>query len=452
MSEKKLVKNNKQNTNLFANNSDVKNSYHLKNSTKDISENQKASYKNKYHEKKLKINPTPKIEYLYNEPQNITTATNKYKKLKKNNPVNFLFNEKNTADIILQTNDINYNDDISNKQNKNNKLKRNHTSYDDMWNKIKEHEKDKRIKFNNIKQELINKELSELTSYPHISKRSKYLANAKKRDSLYLSRSINEERNLSFYFNNFYQKNMNDAFNKEKENLLNEKEVKEKYDKFYKENIIWKKYKDESNEKIRYDNSIKNENNINKKFTFKPLLSENTKRIVKKMNKNKKKLNLNQYNNLYNQTNERELLDKLRLQMKPVLSEVFDLNNKKRSLISKKSYHLVNNSIEKSKRNQLSKNKTFNIINTHNKIKKKENKKINSSIEEKDKERSEDNIKKRNFEYHLLQKFRETKKPFLKKKKELYKLNVRQETAWNKEFVNNIMPKRKCGFIIKGLL
>ena len=452
MSEKKLVKNNKQNTNLFANNSDVKNSYHLKNSTKDISENQKASYKNKYHEKKLKINPTPKIEYLYNEPQNITTATNKYKKLKKNNLVNFLFNEKNTADIILQTNDINYNDDISNKQNKNNKLKRNHTSYDDMWNKIKEHEKDKRIKFNNIKQELINKELSELTSYPHISKRSKYLANAKKRDSLYLSRSINEERNLSFYFNNFYQKNMNDAFNKEKENLLNEKEVKEKYDKFYKENIIWKKYKDESNEKIRYDNSIKNENNINKKFTFKPLLSENTKRIVKKMNKNKKKLNLNQYNNLYNQTNERELLDKLRLQMKPVLSEVFDINNKKRSLISKKSYHLVNNSIEKSKRNQLSKNKTFNIINTNNKIKKKENKKINSSIEEKDKERSEDNIKKRNFEYHLLQKFRETKKPFLKKKKELYKLNVRQETAWNKEFVNNIMPKRKCGFIIKGLL
>ena len=277
MSEKKLVKNNKQNTNLFANNSDVKNSYHLKNSTKDISENQKASYKNKYHEKKLKINPTPKIEYLY----------------------------------------------------KNNKLKRNHTSYDDMWNKIKEHEKDKRIKFNNIKQELINKELSELTSYPHISKRSKYLANAKKRDSLYLSRSINEERNLSFYFNNFYQKNMNDAFNKEKENLLNEKEVKEKYDKFYKENIIWKKYKDESNEKIRYDNSIKNENNINKKFTFKPLLSENTKRIVKKMNKNNKEINLNQYNNLYNQTNERELLDKLRLQMKPLLSEVFDINYKK---------------------------------------------------------------------------------------------------------------------------
>ena len=83
------------------------------------------------------------------------------------------------------------------------------------------------------------------------------------------------------------------------------------------------------NEKIRYDNIKKNENNINKKFTFSSLLSENTKRIVKKMSKNKKEFNLNQYNNLYNRTNERELLDKLKFQMKPILSEVFDINNKK---------------------------------------------------------------------------------------------------------------------------
>jgi len=47
------------------------------------------------------------------------------------------------------------------------------------------------------------------------------------------------------------------------------------------------------------------------------------------MSKNKKEFNLNQYNNLYNRTNERELLDKLKFQMKPILSEVFDINNKK---------------------------------------------------------------------------------------------------------------------------
>ncbi len=50
---------------------------------------------------------------------------------------------------------------------------------------------------------------------------------------------------------------------------------------------------------------LKKRNNINKKFTFRPLINENTKRIVKKMNKNNKEINLNQYNNLYNQTNER---------------------------------------------------------------------------------------------------------------------------------------------------
>ena len=190
---------------------------------------------------------------------------------------------------------------------------------------------------------------------------------------------------------------------------------------------------------------------MNKKNTFRPLLNENTKRIVQKMSQNKE-LNLNQYNNLYNQTNERELLEKLRLQMKPVLSEVFDINNKKRPFISKKSYRLAKNSNEKNKRNQLNRNKTFNIIIPNKKAEKKENKKINSTKEENNKEIYDDYLRKTNYEYYLLQKFRELKNPFLKKKKELYKLNIREETAWNKEFVNNIMPKRKYGFTIEGLL
>ena len=105
--------------------------------------------------------------------------------------------------------------------------------------------------------------------------------------------------------------------------------------------------------------------------------------------------------------------------MKPVLSEVFDINNKKRSLITKRSYLLIINSTEKRKRNQLRNNKTFNIINPTNKIKKKESKIINSAIEEKNSKRSEDNIKKGNSEYHLLQKFRKAK-PFFKKEKKNY--------------------------------
>jgi hypothetical protein len=138
--------------------------------------------------------------------------------------------------------------------------------------------------------------------------------------------------------------------------------------------------------------------------------------------------------------------------MKPVLSEVFDINHTKRPFISKKSYHLAKNNNEKNKKNQLNRNKTFYNIIPNKKTEKKEKKKMNPIKEESNKEICDDYIKKRNYEYYLLQKFRELKNPFLKKKNELYKLNIRQETAWNKEFVNNIMPKRKCGFIIEGLL
>lgn len=451
MSEKNSLKNNKQNIILFSNNSNVKNTSHLNNSTKDNTKNKYVSNKNKKNEKKLTINPIPQIEYLYDIPKDGLIATKKYQNFKKKCLLTFSSNEKNSTDIFTNINNTNTNKNNTNKNNKINKLKRSQTYYEDMWKKIKEHEKDKINKFNNIKEELINMEISKLRSSPYISKRSKYLTSIKKRDSLYLSRSLNEERNLSFYFENFYQKNKDDIYDKEKENLLNEREVKEKYDKFYKDNIIWKKYKDELNEKTRYDNIRKKENEMNKKYSFKPLLNENTKKIVQKMNKNKE-LNLNQYNNLYNQTNERELLEKLRLQMKPVLSEVFDINHTKRPFISKKSYHLAKNNNEKNKKNQLNRNKTFNNIIPNKKTVKEEKKKINSIKEERSKEIYDDYIKKRNYEYYLLQKFRELKNPFLKKKNELYKLNIRQETAWNKEFVNNIMPKRKCGFIIEGLL
>ena len=214
----------------------------------------------------------------------------------------------------------------------------------------------------------------------------------------------------------------------------------------------WKKYKDELNEKIKYDNMKKNENDVNKNLTFRPLLSKNTKKIIKKMGKNKRELNLNHLNNLYNNTNEREILNKLKLQLKPVLSEVFDINHTKRPYITKKSYYLADNSSEKNKKENLNRNKTYNNIIPTKKINKKETEKKISTKKEKVNEPIDDYEKKRNYEYYLLQKFREIKNPFLRKKKELYKLNVRQATAWNQEFVNNILPKKKYGFIIEGLL
>ena len=452
MSEKIISENNKQNTNLLFSNNVVKYSYYLNNSLKDINtKNKKVSNKNVYNGKKLKINLVPKLEYLYSDSQDRTTATNKNNKLKKKNKINLSTKEKNSTYVISYTNNINNNNKDISRQNKKNKLKRSQTSFDNFWNKIKEHEQFKINKFNNIKTELINKEISELRSYPQISKRTKYLANIKQRESLFLNRAKSEERNLTFNFNSFYKMNI-DIIDKEKEILSNERIVKKKFDEFYEDNMRWKKYKDELNEKIKYDNMKKNENDVNKNLTFRPLLSKNTKKIIKKMGKNKRELNLNHLNNLYNNTNEREILNKLKLQLKPVLSEVFDINHTKRPYITKKSYYLADNSSEKNKKKNLNRNKTYNNIIPTKKINKKETEKKISTKKEKVNEPIDDYEKKRNYEYYLLQKFREIKNPFLRKKKELYKLNVRQATAWNQEFVNNILPKKKYGFIIEGLL
>ena len=174
-----------------------------------------------------------------------------------------------------------------------------------------------------------------------------------------------------------------------------------------------------------------------------------------------KKIDLSQYNNLYNNGSEREILDKIRLKLKPVLSEIFDINNTKRPFISKKSYYLADNLMDNNRKKKLYKENSYQIIPSKRiyspmkKIKttsKEEYKDNNIYAEDFNKYKFKKNRKKMQYEYYLLQKFREINNPKVNKKKELYKLNIRQSTAWNQEFVNNIIPKRKCGYIIEGLL
>ena len=146
------------------------------------------------------------------------------------------------------------------------------------------------------------------------------------------------------------------------------------------------------------------------------------------------------------------------MKLKPVLSEVFDINNTKKPYISKKSISLANNLTDNGRRKRLNRVHSYQII-PHKKLLK-DNKTIKTAKKE---ENKNDNIrenkynqnksdKKRNYEYYLLQKFREMKNGQTKKNKELYKLNVRQGTSWNQEIINYILPNRKTGFIIEGLL
>ena len=422
----------------FYNNNVIKYSYHLSDTSKNSNKDKKTNNKPKFKGKKLKINSVSELEFLYNDSQNRATSKNKNMKIKKKNLINYTSNDKNSTSI--------------------------QSSIDIFWESVKQYEQYKNDKINNLKTEIMNQELSEIRKIPKILKRSTIIVNAKGRDPLYLQRPLSEEKMLEKDFLKFYKRNLKFT-NKVHSKLINEKRLQEKYSKIYEDNIQWKKNKEEKNNKTRYEYNKMIENDINKKLTFRPLLTQNTLQIVQKLKKNKK-INLNKYNNLYNFENERELLDKLKLKLKPVLSEYFDINNTKRPYIGKKSLYIANILTENNKRKPMSRAKSYQIIPNQNKRISKpniENKKINlvKKEENKDDTLNENNkidiyncSREKKHEYYLEQKLKEMKKPKAKKKdkKELYKLNIRQTTAWNQDFINNVIPKKKFGRIIKGLL
>ena len=440
------------------NNNTVKFSYHLNNESNNNTKNKKSANKNKNRGKKLKINSISQLEYIYNDSQEKTTSTNQNRKIKKKNMINFTSNERNSTDVVTTNNNRG---DNHSRQNYQKKLKKNHRSqmsFDNFWKNVKDKEKNKITKINKLRKERLNEEISEMRSFPKISKRSIYLANNKERDALYLNRPLSEEKILENDFLKFYKINL-DKTNKEKQSKIDEKKTQEKFNRFYTDNMIWKNNKDKINNRIRiYKNKISEENI--KVYTFRPLLSKKTEEIIKKK-KAMKKIDLSQYNNLYNNGSEREILDKIRLKLKPVLSEMFDINNTKRPFISKKSYYLADNLIDNNRKKKLYKENSYQIIPSKRIYPQKKRIKATSKEEYKDnniyaedfnKYKFKKNRKKMQYEYYLLQKFREINNPKVNKKKELYKLNIRQSTAWNQEFVNNIIPKRKCGYIIEGLL
>ena len=76
--------NTKQNAEINYNNNSVKYSYHLSEVLPDNKKIKNASNKSKIG-KKLKINSISELEFMYNDSQDRTTATNKNMKIKKKN-------------------------------------------------------------------------------------------------------------------------------------------------------------------------------------------------------------------------------------------------------------------------------------------------------------------------------------------------------------------------------
>ena len=73
-------------------------------------------------------------------------------------------------------------------------------------------------------------------------------------------------------FLKFYKKNL--EFTKvETKRKENEKKIKQKFDKFYEDNIIWKKQR---NDKLENFRNQKNKNMETKSYSFKPIINKNS--------------------------------------------------------------------------------------------------------------------------------------------------------------------------------
>ena len=392
--------------------------------------------------KKLKINSISELEFLYNDSQIKTTFSNEPVKSKKKNLTNLSTNNANSTTDIL----------IYEKNNRFPRQNKNKSSFNNFLKKVNQHEEKRKNKINNLKSQIITKENSQILSLPKMCKRSKYLANSKSRRPLYMKKPLNEEKSLEKDFLGFYKEIMSFTFN-EKISSDERRKIQEKINNFYEDNITWEKNRDDKLKNIRNE---KLENDKMNKFSFKPIINKNSIRLVKKVEKINS-IYSNQITHLNNHEYEQELLDQLKIKLKPILSECID-NNKKIPYMSKRSKYLTRNSANNNKTKKINRNKSYQILTNTNiskdtkKIKytpKKEKKKGN--FDEINEQRNYD-INRSNYENFLLNKFEEMDNLKSKRKKELYKLNVRQGTSWNPDCLNKIIPKKKYDFIIKDFL
>ena len=395
---------------------------------------------NKIKQKKLKINSISDLEFHYNDSQNKYSMTNIYVKLKNKNLINSSTNIDNISTEI-----------ISIKKDNHPRYNKSKPNFDDFWKSVQDNEKKRKEKINNLKAQsiIIEKHLIKKNSY--ISKKSLSLANLKKRAPLHLNKSLNEEH-LEKDFMKFYKNNLNLTC-KDETRIDNEEKIKGKFNKFYEDNIIWKKNKNDNLANTR--NKMKQQNKV--EYSFKPDIDKNSILLVKKMEKINS-MDLKPYNNLNNYEFENELLDQLKLKLKPILGQYFDYNNKKVPFVNKRSIYLLRNSANKNKAQKLNKSKSLQKL-SYVDIDK-NNKEIQNATKKEKKNKNKDIIKKpkhpdinkKMYENYLLNKFKELEKLSRKNKKELYKLNVRQATSWNPGFVNKIISKKKYSHIIDNLI
>ena len=403
--------------------------------------NQNYNLKNKRALNKMKNKKTistSELEFLYNDSQEKTIASNKAKKLIKKNIINRTLNQNSTDFISTKY------QKYSRQNNYKNNFKT--RTFSEFWSSVQEHEKEKKARIENLKQQVVAVQNKELKYHPFVSKRSLTLANLKKREPFYLKRPLNEERYLEGDFANFYKKYIN-IINRDKNMTIDETKTQEKFNKFYEDNITWKSNIIKNNQLV-FDK--KRKNTFNKKvYTFRPILNNNSLKIVEELDKFNE-LTLDNYNDLNNFEIDKKIMKQFKIRIKPILNEYLDIKNKKIPYVNRRSLNLIKSLTHKNRTKTLYRNKTYQIIPKSN-IKTEEQKDNSTTKEEKDKEKLK-YPKKRTYEQYILQKLKEAKKLDQKDKKGLYKLNIMQGTSTNNDYANKIMSNKKYSYIIEGFL
>ena len=395
---------------------------------------------------------------------------------------------KHTKTLLKSFSEYDFNDNFSKKQNTNSKyfLKNLDTTFDFigfsksqgnlfLFNRTKgsnhsilrsflDREKkfliSKEIHLNHLRSKSFEKEMCELYIHPQISKKSEILLKKIKRSPLYeKSKYISKSKSKANYLTEEKdQKHIIKNFSSPK-NLKYKTEMDERYKKFYQDKLKWKKEKEEINSKIKIKKEIFEEK-LSDNYNFSPSISKNSQHIIRKIKKNRSQDILSN-TTFYENGIEIENIDKFKSKLKYVLSNVHNysgfmhsLNQKKMSRVGAKQKKKTNDDDMNYKINENMKNQLKFYYRLSEMITKKykvDNRKDNNQTNYYNKYKIKNGKKSLDncYEYKLMH---SNKNKIRKGKADLYKLNIRQGMAWNKNVINTITSKPRNEQIIKSVL
>ena len=338
-----------------------------------------------------------------------------------------------------------------------------------IYKRLFESKKNKERSMNNLRAKFLEKENSEFSHHPKISKNSLFLIKKKYDKNALYQRSQMKEKKLEKNFSDFYTKTL-------KENLscsFFEKSFnhsREKNSRFYENNINWKNGIEQKikNEKIKKE---QNQQNIINKYKFKPTMNKYSLNMMKKNDiEEHKELNIKKID-LYNdkdieENNKRKSLDKYKAKLKNIINNIYNDNGFNSNMHKKKikmkrtnsNINLFNKNMNINKK--LYKNK--NMIKKSNSKMKTKNRKNEVKKEEENKAKEEKinkkdingNFNKINKYTYIFEKNKKIRKKRNEKQKEndiyeLYKINVNDGSAWMQQTLNNIPFDKKYKKLIK---